>query len=55
MGLFFYYILPSIISVTTVGSNKVEVSPVEKEEIVNFLGALDDDDDVQNVYTNANL
>ncbi len=35
--------------------NKVEVSPVEKKEIVNFLGALDDDDDVQNVYTNANL
>ena len=35
--------------------NKTEVSPVEKEEIVNFLGALDDDDDVQNVYTNANL
>jgi len=35
--------------------NKVEVSSVEKEEIVNFLGALDDDDDVQNVYTNANL
>ena len=35
--------------------NKVEVSPVEKEEIVNFLGALDDDDDVQNVYTNAKL
>ena len=34
--------------------NKVEVSPVEKEEIVNFLGALDDED-VQNVYTNANL
>ena len=35
--------------------NKVEVSPVEKEEIVNFLGTLDDDDDIQNVYTNANL
>ena len=35
--------------------NKTEVSPVEKEEIVNFLGTLDDDDDVQNVYTNANL
>ena len=35
--------------------NKVEVSPVEKEEIVNFLATLDDDDDVQNVYTNANL
>ena len=35
--------------------NKIEVSTVEKEEIVNFLGTLDDDDDVQNVYTNANL
>ena len=35
--------------------NKTDVSPVEKEEIVNFLGTLDDDDDVQNVYTNANL
>ena len=35
--------------------NKTEVSPVEKEEIVNFFGTLDDDDDVQNVYTNANL
>ena len=35
--------------------NKTEVSPVEKEEIVNFLGTLDDDDDIQNVYTNANL
>ena len=35
--------------------NKTEVSPVEKEEIVNFLGTLDDDDDVQNVYTNASL
>ena len=29
MGLFFYYNLPSIISVTTVGSNKVDVSPNE--------------------------
>jgi len=35
--------------------NKTEVSPVEKEEIINFLGTLDDDDDVQNVYTNAKL
>jgi len=31
------------------------VSSVEKEEIINFLGALDDDDDVQSVYTNAKL
>ncbi len=35
--------------------NKVELSSVEKEEIINFLGTLDDDDDVQNVYTNAKL
>jgi len=35
--------------------NKIEVSAVEKHEIVNFLGTLDDDDDVQNVYTNAKL
>ena len=35
--------------------NKTEVSPVEKDEIINFLGTLDDDDDVQNIYTNAKL
>jgi transcriptional/translational regulatory protein YebC/TACO1 len=35
--------------------NKTEASSVEKEEILNFLGTLDDDDDVQNVYTNAKL
>ena len=35
--------------------NKVELSSVEKDEIINFLGTLDDDDDVQNVYTNAKL
>jgi len=35
--------------------SKSEVSSVEKEEIINFLGKLDDDDDVQNVYTNVKL
>ena len=35
--------------------NKTEVSSVEKEEIINFLGILDGDDDVQNVYTNAKI
>ncbi len=35
--------------------NKIDLLPVEKEEIINFLGILDDDDDVQNVYTNAKL
>ena len=35
--------------------NKTEISSVEKEEIINFLGTLDDDDDVQSVYTNAKL
>ena len=32
-----------------------DISSVEKEEIINFLVTLDDDDDVQNVYTNAKL
>ena len=36
-------------------ANKRELSSVEKEEIINFLGILDDDDDVQNVYTNTEL
>jgi len=35
--------------------NKLEVSPEEKDEIINFLEILDEDDDVQNVYTNAKL
>ena len=35
--------------------NKIELSNVEKDEIVNFLVTLDEDDDVQNVYTNAKL
>tara|TARA_B100000965_G_scaffold148685_1_gene123796 strand:+ start:378 stop:1094 length:717 start_codon:yes stop_codon:yes gene_type:complete len=35
--------------------NKKDLSSVEKEEIINFLGTLDEDDDVQNIYTNANL
>jgi len=35
--------------------NKTDLSSVEKEEIMHFLGSLDDDDDVQNVYTNAKL
>ena len=35
--------------------NKIAISPVEKEEIINFLETLDDDDDVQSVYTNAKL
>ena len=33
--------------------NKTEVSSVEKEEIISLLGILDEDEDVQNVYTNA--
>ena len=35
--------------------NKTEISPVEKDEIINFLGTLDDNDDVQNVYTNVKI
>tara|TARA_Y100001936_G_C15937751_1_gene593011 strand:- start:7 stop:723 length:717 start_codon:yes stop_codon:yes gene_type:complete len=35
--------------------NKVEISNEQKKEIINFLEILDDDDDVQNVFTNAKL
>ncbi len=35
--------------------NKTNFSLLEKDEIINFLGTLDDDDDVQNIYTNAKL
>ena len=35
--------------------DKKEVSSEEKEEIMSFLEVLDDDDDVQNIYTNAKL
>ena len=35
--------------------NKIDLTPIEKEEIVSFLGTLDDDEDIQNVYINAKL
>ena len=35
--------------------NKIEISSVDKDEIINFLEILDDNDDVQNIYTNAKL
>ena len=35
--------------------NKVEVSSEEKKEIIDFLELLDDDDDVQNIFTNFKL
>ena len=35
--------------------NKIEISNEERHEIINFLEILDDDDDVQNVYTNAKI
>ena len=38
-----------------VSLNKIEVSKGEREEIVNFLEILEEDDDVQNVYTNAKV
>jgi len=38
-----------------VSINKIEVLDAEKEEILNFLATLEEDDDVQNVYTNAKL
>ena len=38
-----------------VSLNKIEVSNEERDKIVNFLRILDEDDDVQNVYTNAKV
>jgi len=35
--------------------NEIDLSKEEKDNIVNFLGILDEDDDVQNIYTNAKL
>ena len=35
--------------------NSVEISREKKDDIINFFGALDDDDDVQNIYSNAKL
>ena len=35
--------------------NRITIPPVEKDEIIDFLRTLDDDDDVQSVYTNAKL
>ena len=35
--------------------NSVEVSKEREEPVINFLETLEDDDDVQNVYSNVNL
>ena len=35
--------------------NSVEISAEEKDNAIKFLETLEDDEDVQNVYTNANL
>ena len=35
--------------------NSVEVNKENKENIVDFLETLEEDDDVQNVYSNVNL
>ncbi len=35
--------------------NKVDLLPENKEEVINFLETLEEDDDVQNLYTNAKL
>ena len=35
--------------------NNVKIEKDKKEAIIEFLETLEDDDDVQNVYTNVNL
>jgi transcriptional/translational regulatory protein YebC/TACO1 len=32
--------------------NNIEISKEEKDDVVKFLEILEDDDDVQNIYTN---
>ena len=33
--------------------NEVEISEEKKEELINFFETLEDDDDVQNIYSNV--
>ena len=33
--------------------NSVEISIEKKEDLINFFETLEDDDDIQNIYTNA--
>ena len=33
--------------------NSVEISGERKEELINFFETLEDDDDVQNIYSNV--
>ena len=35
--------------------NSLEISKDDRENVVEFLENLEDDDDVQNVYSNVNL
>ena len=35
--------------------NSVEITKHNKDTVIDFLEALEEDDDVQNVYSNANL
>ena len=35
--------------------NSVEVNKENKDDVVDFLETLEEDDDVQNVYSNVNL
>jgi len=35
--------------------NSVDIQNDEKEDVIDFLENLEDDDDVQNVFSNVNL
>ncbi len=35
--------------------NAVEISAEKKEELINFFETLEEDDDVQNIYSNAKI
>ena len=38
-----------------VAQNKLDISTVDKIEILDFLETLEEEDDVQNIYTNAQI
>ena len=35
--------------------NNIDIDDEKKNEVIEFLGSLEDDDDVQNVFSNLNL
>ena len=41
--------------ITMIADNKVEIGEDKAEQVLNFMEALDDHDDVQTAYSNYNI